>query len=110
MIGFKISNQFFSQWDAKPKPILTYTRDLSRALSKLQVIAKNSDSFIALFAPVMFGGVITLQLLCSLSSSRNGKIFKSCKNISQALMVSFVIADTIQKINSHLDARRDRSV
>ena len=48
--------------------MVIYARDLSRALSKLQVIAKNSDSFIVLFAPVMFGGVITLvfvfQVIC----------------------------------------------
>ena len=86
-------------------------RSLSGALSKLQVIAKNSDSFIALFASVTFGGVITLQLVCSHSFSRNGKMFKSCENISHALIVSFTIADTIQKIiHSHLDARTERSV
>ena len=30
-------------------------RDFSRALSELQVIAKNSDWFIALFAPFVIG-------------------------------------------------------
>ena len=30
-------------------------RDFSRALSKLQVIARNSDWFTARFAPVMIG-------------------------------------------------------
>ena len=54
MIGFKISSQLLSQREAKSKPIITHTRDLSRVLGKLQVIAKNSDSFIALFAPVMW--------------------------------------------------------
>ena len=76
----------------------------------VQAIADNSDSFVALFAPVMSGEVIILQLVCSLSSSRNGKIFKSCENISHAFIVSFVIANTIQKIHSHLDARTERSV
>ena len=54
VIGFKISSQFFSQRETTPKAIPTYTRNLSRALSKLKVIAKNSDSFHALFAPVMW--------------------------------------------------------
>ena len=76
----------------------------------MQAIADNSDSFVALFAAVMSGEVITLQLVCSLSSSRNGNIFKSCENISHALIVSFVIANTIQKIHSHLDAGTERSV
>ena len=31
------------------------TRDFSRALSKLKIIAGNSDWFIALFAPVVIG-------------------------------------------------------
>jgi len=35
--------------------IAPYTRDFSRALSKWQVIAANSDWFIALFAPVVIG-------------------------------------------------------
>ena len=38
MIGLKDSGQFFSQWEAKPKPIAACTRDFSRALSRLQVI------------------------------------------------------------------------
>ena len=45
----------FSQWEAKLRPITTHTCDLSRALSKLQVIARNSDSLIALFGPAVFG-------------------------------------------------------
>ena len=47
--------EFFSQLEAKPKPITTCTRDFFRAFSKLQVIARNSDWFIALFAPVVIG-------------------------------------------------------
>ena len=38
---------------AKPKPIGPSTHDFSRALSRLPVIATNSDWFIALFAPVV---------------------------------------------------------
>ena len=40
---------------AKPRPIAPCTRDFSRALSELQVIARNCDWFIALFAPVVIG-------------------------------------------------------
>ena len=53
VIGLKVSRQCFSQLEAKPKPIAPCTRDFSRALSKLQVIARNSDWFIALFAYVV---------------------------------------------------------
>ena len=55
VIGLKDSCQFFSQWESKPKPIAPRTRDFSRASSELQVIARNCDWFIALFAPVVFG-------------------------------------------------------
>ena len=39
----------------KPKLIAACTRDSSRAFSKLQVIARNSDWFTALFAPIVIG-------------------------------------------------------
>ena len=39
----------------KPKSITPCTLNLFRALSKLHVIARNSDWFIALFAPVVIG-------------------------------------------------------
>ena len=55
MIGLKDSRQFFNQWESKPKPITPCTRDFSRASSKLQVIARNCDWFIALPAPVVIG-------------------------------------------------------
>ena len=55
VIGLKDSRQFFNQWEAKPKPITPCTRDFSRALSELQVIARIYDWFIALFAPVVTG-------------------------------------------------------
>ena len=55
VIGLKDSRQFFHQREAKPKPIAPCTRDFSRALSELQVIARNCDWFIALFVPVVIG-------------------------------------------------------
>ena len=51
----KDSCQFFNQREAKPKPIAPSTRDFSRALSELQVIARNCDWFIALPARVVIG-------------------------------------------------------
>ena len=39
----------------KPKLIAACTRDFSRAFSKLQVIGRNSERFIAMFAPVVIG-------------------------------------------------------
>ena len=39
----------------KPKPIAPCTRHFSRASSELQVIARDSDWFIALSAPVVIG-------------------------------------------------------
>ena len=56
MIGLKISRQFLNQWEPNPKTNHIFsTCDSSRAMSKLQVIATNSDWFIALFAPVVIG-------------------------------------------------------
>ena len=55
MIGLKISHQFFNQREVNPKPIVLCTCDFSRALSKLQVISRNSDWFIALFAAIVIG-------------------------------------------------------
>ena len=54
-LGLKDSRQFFNQWEAKPKPTAPCTRDFSRASSKLQVIARNCDWFIALFVPIVIG-------------------------------------------------------
>ena len=45
----------FCQLEAKPKPIAPCARDFSRALSKLQVIARNSDWFTGFFVPVVIG-------------------------------------------------------
>ena len=55
VIGFKIPRQFFHQREAKAKPIVPCTRDFSRAFNKLMVVARNSDWFIALLAPVLIG-------------------------------------------------------
>ena len=49
------SRHFSNQWEAKPKAIATCTRDFSYTLSDLQVIARNSDFFITLSAPVVIG-------------------------------------------------------
>ena len=53
VIGLKISRQFFNQ--SETKPIAACTRDFSRALSKLQIISRDSDWFVALFSPVVIG-------------------------------------------------------
>ena len=45
----------FNQREAKPKPIAPCTRDFSRSLSELQVIARNCYWFIALSALVVIG-------------------------------------------------------
>ena len=45
----------FQPMRTKPKPIAPCARDFSRALSELQVIARNCDWFIALFAPIVIG-------------------------------------------------------
>ena len=55
MIGLKISRSFFKKWEAKPKLKPPCTRNFSRALRKLQAIARNCDWFIAPFAPVVIG-------------------------------------------------------
>ena len=51
----KISRHFYNQWESAPKPIAPLTRYFSRVFSKLQVIPRNSDWFIALFTPVVIG-------------------------------------------------------
>ena len=51
----KILRQLFNQWETKSNPIAPCTRDFSRAFNKLQVIARNFDWLIALFAPVLIG-------------------------------------------------------
>ena len=45
----------FQPMRSKPKPIAPCTRDFSRASSKLQLIARNCDWFIAPFVPVVIG-------------------------------------------------------
>ena len=53
VIGLKISCQYFNQQEEKPKPIAAYKHDIYHALSKLQVIGRNSDWCISLFAFVV---------------------------------------------------------
>ena len=55
MIGLKISRQLFSQREPKQNQTAACTRDFSRALNKLQIIARNSDWLIALLTPVVIG-------------------------------------------------------
>ena len=55
VIGLRISHPFLNHAEAKTKPITSCTRDFSRALKKLQVIGRNSDWFVAVFAPVVIG-------------------------------------------------------
>ena len=50
-IGLKFSDQ----WEAKPTAIAPCTRDFSRALSKLQVIARNSVCFVKSFTLPVIG-------------------------------------------------------
>ena len=45
----------FQPRESKPKQIAPCTRNFFRASSELQVIARNCDWFIALFAPVVIG-------------------------------------------------------
>ena len=55
MIGWQNSRHFFNQWEAKPKPIVTWSQAFSRAWRRLHELALNSDWFIALFASVVIG-------------------------------------------------------
>ena len=55
VIGLKDRRQFLNKWEAKPKAVAPCTCDFSRALSELQVIARNYDWFVAMFAPVVIG-------------------------------------------------------
>ena len=56
VIGYNFLGQFFDQWEAKPKPIAScWMHYFSPALSKWQVIARNSDWLIAQFAAVVIG-------------------------------------------------------
>ena len=55
VIGLKDSRQFFNRWKATLKPIAPCTRDFSRALSEIQIIARHCHWFVALFVPVVTG-------------------------------------------------------
>ena len=61
-------NKFSNLQKPKPcktkfEPIAPCAREFSRALNKLQIIARNSDWFMALFALVVIVAVITLVLV-----------------------------------------------
>ena len=77
--------------------MVIYTRDLSRALSKLQVIAKNSDSFIVMFAPVMYGGVITLVFVFQASFSNSLIIHQSTNQSKYTNLATCVCLETPMK-------------
>ena len=66
----------FNQWEAKPKPIAPCTRHFSRALSELQIISRNYDWFIALFAPVVIGRGDCLGLGFSTFENRSIVLWK----------------------------------
>ena len=88
VIGLKTSPQFFNQWEAKPKPIAPCTRDLSRALSKSQVIAKRIligwSRCVLLLRLVR---VITLVLVFHQSfGNRSGAIFKWLSKVIPRLL------------------------
>ena len=75
----------------------TNTSGLSRALSKLLVIAKNSDSFIVLFAPVMYGGVITLVFVIQSSFSNSLIIHQSTNQSKYTNLAACVCLETPMK-------------
>ena len=55
VIGSKGSRHFFNELEAELRQITPSTNDFSRPLSKLQVISRTSEWFIALFAPLVIG-------------------------------------------------------
>ena len=55
VFDLKSSHQLFNQLRGKPKPIPPCTRDSPRAFRKLQVIAKETECLMTLFAPVVLG-------------------------------------------------------
>ena len=63
MIGFKNLASVLQPMRSKIKTNRTFTHDFSRALSKLQVIARYSNWFIVLFAPAVIGRSNYLALL-----------------------------------------------
>ena len=56
-----MSHQFFNQWETKP--ISPFTHNFPRALNKLRVIARNSNRFNTMSAPVVIGRKIFLLVL-----------------------------------------------
>lgn len=58
-----VASLFFSKWEAKSKAIAPCTGYFFRVLSKLQVLSRNSDWFIALFSPVVIGRSSFFELI-----------------------------------------------
>ena len=54
-MSYSIWASFFNQVEVKPKPITLCKHGFFCTLSNLQVITRNSDWFIVLFAPVVIG-------------------------------------------------------
>ena len=62
--GLTMLSLCFNQWETKLTAITPCPRHFSHALRKLQLIARNSDWFTLLFAPVVINiGIITLALV-----------------------------------------------
>ena len=76
VIGLKDSRHFFNQWEAKPKPIAPHTRDFSRALSELQVIARIVIGSSRCSLLLWLVRVIALLLVFRQSSENRSKEFK----------------------------------
>ena len=55
MIGLKVSHQVFSQFGAKLKLLAPHAQFFSRFEQVASNSARNSDWFIALFAPIVIG-------------------------------------------------------
>ena len=83
MIGLKSSRQFFSRWEAKPKPIAPCTRDFSRALSKFQLLGIVIGSSRCSFLLWLVGVLIALVLVFR-QSFENRSIIRSDSRRSQS--------------------------
>ena len=68
---------FFQPITSKTNRILA--RDFFRALKKLEIIARNSDRFIVLFAPVVIGRSYYFAILVFRQSSENRSNWSDCE-------------------------------
>ena len=55
MIGKQNSRHFLNQWEFKPKPIVFWLHEFSRAWRQLHVFVTNSDWRVVLFTSVVIG-------------------------------------------------------